>query len=436
MKARFLHIADCHLGYWQYNSRDRYNDYYAAFLDVIEIAKREQVDFVILAGDLFHKRSIEALTLNQAMAGLERLKLAGIPCIAVEGNHELVYHDERVSWVQMLAMRQLLTLLHPPAFKEGEPLLTPYHNRVGSYVDPVPGLRVHGLRYMGAVTEKVVERYAQALSTLDSTGVEYSIFVTHAGVEGVLPEQGGLSLRQWSVLRPYVDYVALGHIHKPYEFDNWIYNPGSLESCAINETAWLDRGYYLVEVDTDRSRAAGEPNHTATRKPNARRTFHRLSVKTDLLTTPVALLDHCRELFRRRVRDIGARQATERQRPVVEVQLHGVLPFDRSALDLKAVEALVDEAFNPLLSLIKNLTQPVDRVIETTDGLSRTELERQVLHLLLEQDSRFSRQSTQWAEAVLALKGLALGDAAPEAIVEELANQLDAIDAASHREVD
>lgn len=427
MKARFLHIADCHLGYWQYNSRDRYNDFYAAFLDVIEIAKREQVDFVILAGDLFHKRSIEALTLNQAMAGLERLKAAGIPCIAVEGNHELVYHDERVSWVQMLAMRQLLTLLHPATFKEGEPVLTPYHNRVGSYVEPVPGLRVHGLRYMGAVTDKVVERYAQALSSLDHSGVAYSIFVTHAGVEGVLPDQGGLSLRQWSVLRPFVDYVALGHIHKPYEFDNWIYNPGSLESCAINETAWGDRGYYLVEVDTDRPRADGAPKHTATRRPNLRRTFHRLTVKTDLLTTPDALLDHCRELFRRRARDVAAHPAPDRQRPVVEVQLHGVLPFDRSALDLRAVETLVDESFHPLLSLVKNLTQPVDRVIETTEGLSRTELERQVLSLLLEQDSRFSQHSAHWTDAALTLKGLALGDAGAEAIVDELANQIDAI---------
>src|SRR5690554_1179188 len=101
MPVRFLHFADCHLGYWQYNHRDRYNDFGRAFIDVIEVAQREKVDFVLLAGDLFHKRSIEALTLNQAMNGLERLKAAGIPCIAVEGNHELAYQNERLGWVEM-----------------------------------------------------------------------------------------------------------------------------------------------------------------------------------------------------------------------------------------------------------------------------------------------------------------------------------------------
>ncbi len=86
MKARFLHFADTHLGYRQYNNLDRYDDFARAFLAVIDVAIAEKVDFVVLAGDLFEKRSIEALTLNQAMIGLERLKAANIPCVAVEGN--------------------------------------------------------------------------------------------------------------------------------------------------------------------------------------------------------------------------------------------------------------------------------------------------------------------------------------------------------------
>jgi DNA repair protein SbcD/Mre11 len=426
MKARFLHFADCHLGYWQYNNRERYNDFGRAFLQVIEAARTERVDFVLLAGDLFHKRSIEALTLNQAMIGLERLKEAGIPCIAVEGNHELAYHDERLGWVAMLAMRQLLTLLNPE-FSEGEPRLAPYSNRRGSYFDPVPGLRVHGLRYMGAVTAKAVEHYAAALAAQPQEGIEYSIFLTHAGVEGVLPDQGGLSLREWSVLRPHVDYLALGHIHKPYEFDGWIYNPGSLEACAIPEIAWPERGYYLVEVDTDRPRSPEEPKHTATLHPNPRRTFHRLTVKVDLLDTPAALMDHCRELFTRKARDWRLHQVPAQARPVVEVQLQGVLAFDRSALDLTALEQLVVEILDPLLPLVKNLTQPVDRDIEISEGMSRAELERHVVNRLLQQDGRFRQQSERWTDVALLLKSMALSDAGAEAIVDELAAQLERI---------
>ncbi len=431
MKARFLHFADCHLGYWQYNNRQRYNDFGRAFVSVIEAARAEQVDFVLLAGDLFHKRSIEALTLNQAMHGLERLKAAGIPCIAVEGNHELAYHDERLGWVEMLATRQLLVLLQPK-FADGVLHLSPYTNRAGSYYDPVPGVRVHGLKYAGSITDQLVQRYAEALAAQPKDDIHYSIFLTHAGVEGVLPDQGGLSLRQWGVLRPHIDYLALGHIHKPYTFDDWIYNPGSLESCAISETEWVERGYYLVEIDTETA-AADAPKHSVTLKANPRRTFHRLIVKTDLLDTPDQLLAHCDELFQRRARDWQVDRIPADQRPVVEVQLHGTLPFERSALDLRALEEVVNRHFAPLLPLVKNLTQSLDRVIEGGDGMSRAELERHVLNGLLQQDGRFRAQSEQWTEAALTLKTMALGDAAPEAITVELANQIEANARASSR---
>ena len=149
MKTRFLHFADCHLGYRQYNNKERYNDFARGYISVIDKAIEEQVDFVILAGDLFEKRAIDALTLNQAMIGLEKLKRAKIPCIAVEGNHELAYHDEYVGWMQFLAQRELLILLDS-TFKEGVPELIPYKNRRGSYIDldQIPGAhtQVSGVR--------------------------------------------------------------------------------------------------------------------------------------------------------------------------------------------------------------------------------------------------------------------------------------------------
>ncbi|MFN8465769.1 MAG: hypothetical protein U0X20_09475 [Caldilineaceae bacterium] len=52
--------------------RNGFNDFGRAFYAVIDEAIGRKVDFVILAGDLFHKRSIDALTLNQAIRGLEK----------------------------------------------------------------------------------------------------------------------------------------------------------------------------------------------------------------------------------------------------------------------------------------------------------------------------------------------------------------------------
>ena len=220
-------MADCHLGYRQYNSRERQNDFTRAYLDIIGAAIDREVDFVLLAGDLFEKRAISPVTLDHAIIGLERLRKAGIPCLAVEGNHELAYYRDSIGWVRFLADRELLTLLNPQL--DGERVtLAPCENCRGAYVEPVPGLRVYGMRYYGSSTARVVLLVASALASADKQGIEYTIFMAHAGVEGALGRHGGtLSPRELAPLRRHVDYLALGHIHKPYEFDNWIYNPGS-----------------------------------------------------------------------------------------------------------------------------------------------------------------------------------------------------------------
>lgn len=445
MKTSFLHVADCHLGKWQYNLRERFNDFGRAFHHIVNEAIEADVDFVVLAGDLFEKRAIDALTLNQAMRALDRLHSKGIPCLAIEGNHERPYYSERVGWMEFLAVRDLLILL-TPSFDEGKAQLKPYANRSGSYYDPVPGVRVHGLRYVGAGTATAIESYANALTELPNDNIEYSIFMAHAGVEGVLADQtGGLSHRQWSVLRPHIDYLALGHVHKPFDFDEWIYNPGSPESCSVAESDWENRGYYIVQVDTDNARPAlptedsrtaedgsSQPEkpsqkwvkHEAILHANPRRTFHRISMKTDLLTSPAQLLDHCRELLQRKARDVGARQLPALEQPIVELQLTGVLPFDRSALDLEALDTLVRETFHPLMAMVKNFTRSSELAFDSAESMNRAELERQVLTDLLNRDARFQAKSEEWADTTLTLKQLALSGAGGEAILAEIGEKL------------
>lgn len=418
-----MHIADCHLGYWQYHLKDRFNDFARAFHAAVGIAIDEQVDFVLLAGDLFEKRSIDALTLNQAIYGLEKLKRAGIPCLAVEGNHEHAYYRDSMGWMSFLSLRDLIILLHAP-FVEGEPIVKPYANRRGAYYEPVDGLRVYGLRYLGAGTPLALEKYAQALAEIPSDGVEYTVFMTHAGVEGEVPEQmGGLKHSQLAPLRPHIDYLALGHIHKPYEYDDWLYNPGSLETCSISESQWPERGYYLVEVDTDNAGEEGV-KHRAQLHPVPRRKFFRFSQKMDLFTSPKEFYARIREYLERKSRDVGAHRLSKEEAPVVELQLTGILPFDRTDLDLGEVEEIISSAFAPLLAQVRNLTTPAEYAVEAGDNLSRSELERRVMADLFARDVRYRGQGEYWAEAALSLKRLALEGASPEAIVDELGHQM------------
>ncbi len=419
MRAKFLHLADCHLGYRQYGSSERFNDFTRAFLAILKTAVDEQVDFVVLAGDLFQKRAIDALTLSHAMRGLKLLKEAGIPCIAVEGNHELAYYHNAIGWMRFLAEEELLILLSPTV-EDGKLSLQPYTRREGAYVDPLPGLRVYGMPYYGSSTARVVAQVAEALATQTRDGVEYTVFIAHAGIEGeVAGASGCLTHRELAPLRPFVDYLALGHVHKPFDHGGWIYNPGSPETCSLTEASWPHRGYYLVEVDTTRPRDGEEPAHQATLHANPRRPFLRLELGADHYATPDELYQACQKLITRKQRD-WAPELARQPRPVVELRLSGVLPFDRSALDASRLEAMLEEAFSPLVCLVKNATQPAEFAVAVDAKLSRRELEQQIVTDLLERDSRFQARSREWAALVLSLKEMTLTGAAPEAILEEL----------------
>ena len=409
MRATFLHLADCHLGYRQYNSRERQNDFTRAYLDIIRAAIDRKVDFVLLAGDLFEKRAISPVTLDHAIIGLERLRKAGIPCLAVEGNHELAYYRDNIGWVRFLADRKLLTLLNPQL--DGERVtLAPCENCRGAFVEPVPGLRVYGMRYYGSSTARVVRRVASALASEDKQGIEYTIFMAHAGVEGAFGRHGGtLSPRELAPLRRHVDYLALGHIHKPYAFDNWIYNPGSPETNSVTEAAWPKRGYYLVEVDTE-----VEPKHRPVLHSNSRRAFVRLFFKVDACETPVELVNQCRRFVERRRRQFRGRE------PVVELRLSGVLPFDRSALTLAPFAQMIEDLYQPLHRIVRNDTRAAEFEVGADQQFSRQALERQIITGLLERDSRFRARSDEWTELVLEIKQLAVSGAPADAILEEL----------------
>ncbi len=122
MRASFIHIADTHLGYEQYGVRERFNDFSRAFWDITNEAVKRRVDFVVIAGDLFNKRAIDALTLIHAIEGLKKLKDHSIPVIAIEGNHDRSYYREGTSWLQFLCYQGYITLL-APAMRDGSPVL-------------------------------------------------------------------------------------------------------------------------------------------------------------------------------------------------------------------------------------------------------------------------------------------------------------------------
>ncbi len=407
---RFMHIADIHLGYQQYGSKERFNDFGRVFELIVERAIQERVAFVLLAGDLFEKRTVDPLAMRVAIDGFRRLREAAIPVVAVEGNHERAYYGNQYSWIDFLNGLGYLRLLNP-RFEDGRAIVEPYGSAGGAYVDLPGGARVYGIKYYGASTSRVFRLFADALDDIDHGGVEFAILASHAGLEGQIPHySGALDLDDLAPLRERIDYLALGHIHKPYSVDGWIYDPGSPETCNITESAWPERGYYLVEVQPGNA-----SNHRAELVSVPRRPFYRFRLQVDALNAPNQVYDAARALLERE-----GRAVTRDPAPVVELVLGGVLPFSRYDLDLGYVKRLLQDAWSPLVARVRNMTTPAEFEIGADVEASRPELERAIVRDLLRRDARFRPNAEEWMRVALDVKRLALEDSAPETVIDYL----------------
>jgi DNA repair exonuclease SbcCD nuclease subunit len=433
MRASFIHIADTHLGYEQYGVRERFNDFSRAFWDIIDDALNRHVDFMVIAGDLFNKRAIDALTLIHAIEGLKKLKERGIPVVAIEGNHDRSYYRDGISWLQFLCHQQYLMLL-APRMRDGSPLLTPWdpHTMLGSYVDLLDGrLRVYGLPWQGAATLRSMDGLAHAMEAArteeDTAGIEYRLLMMHTGLEGIVPRIQGLpSMSQFQPLRRQVDYLALGHVHKPYEFDGWMYNPGSTETCGAEESSWEDRGYYYVEIDTDHPESIVDPDkqaryHRATHLVSKRRPFVRHDLRVDGLNEP--------DLVYARLQDYCLRHGSDHAggtlRPLVQISLVGTLAFDAGSLDTAYMEEMVRNHFDPLYVRIDNNTNDQDYIPDggDIDGRDRStwhELERRIFEDLVSRDSRYLPAREQWSRVLAELKQMTLQKDDPAQIAQYL----------------
>jgi len=419
MRCKFLHLSDVHLGYQQYNLKERFNDFGRAFEHIVRQAVEEQVDFVLLAGDLFHKRTIDPPTLLQAVNMLDLLKRHEIPVLAIEGNHDRAHYEDVFSWIDFLADRGNLIALRP-SFENGRAILREWDGFSGAYVDlrprrdPKGVVRVYGTHYCGAATKQVIPMVRDALAKMDHSQVDYVIMMLHAGPDDILPHY--LATVPQSVLTPlreFVHYLAMGHIHKPYERENWIFNPGSPETCSIEEMAWPERGFYLVDVDT-----AADPIHRPRRIRNPRRSFLQVRLQVD----PFQNMDRLYQ---------AVAGALEKQtghppppQPVVEVVLEGVWQFAAERVDVERVRAIVGQQVEPLLVRVTNRT--VARgTFETEETSSYEELVQRVFQGLFEQDARYQPQAAQWAHLAIDLKRMVLEGSSPQSIVEYVQHQME-----------
>lgn len=414
--ARFLHLADIHLGIRRYRSEERTRDFFFAWQDVLErYAIREQVDFVLVAGDFFDARRVEPQAMNHAIAGLERLRAAGIPVVAIEGNHDCREAGSSFSWLRSLSQWGFMHLLEP-VYDEGGVSLRAWNERErrGSYID-LAGTRIFGSLWYGSTVGQALGSLVEALRGHHQEQL-FPIMMLHTDVEGQLNRPiPALPVARLDELRSHIRYLALGHTHKNFEIDGWVYNPGSLEACNVDEY-FNERGAYLVETNGKSHQA--ELKREYQQRPIIRQSFdvggHETSAQ--LFESLLAQLD--REL---------APTPGDAAAPVLEVTLRGQLGFSTSSLELNRYREEIRARFNPLLVILRNQTMPIELAVGLglTEQTSRAERERRVIEDLLTREIRYRDHAASLAGLILEAKRLALSSEAPERILDLIAGQED-----------
>ena len=412
---KFLHIADVHLGCTRYQLPESPRDFFDAWIDVIKrYAIDEKVDFVIMCGDFFHKKSVPPETMNYAFAGLSLLKDAGIPVVAIEGNHDARFHDSDYSWLRSLSNWNLVYLIEPTN-TDGVFRYEPWNDneKRGGFID-IGRARIFGSQWFGSSSNTAIPMLTEAIKE-NRREVAFHILMLHTDVEGHQTHPiPALSLSSLKELRSVTDYVGLGHTHKHYEIDNWAFNPGSIEVTNVAEFKET-RGVFIVEVDDD-------SNINARHIEDYRyRPFQRLPFDVSSFDDTKKITEAILDMIRRKA------NVTEKDKPapIIEITLKGRLGFPNSLLEQQLIRETVKEMTGALHVRLKNQTVPVEFAVaaDIDDDAGREKLERRVIEDLVQRDARFKSRFESFSEAVVGAKRLALSDESPEMIADFIAER-------------
>ena len=230
---KYIHAADIHLdsplhGLERYEGapvEEIRSATRRAFDNLIDLAIEEEVEFVLLAGDLYDGDWKDYNTGLYFMGRMERLQEAGIRVFMVAGNHD--------------AASQITKHLRLPDN------VTMFSTRTPERVvlDDL-GVAIVGQGFATrAVTEDLSQAYPRGEPHLLNIGLLHTCLDGKPGHEPYAPcSVDGLRSKGYQ-------YWALGHVHKREEVsrDPWIVFPGNIQGRHIREAG--PKGCSLVTVD-------------------------------------------------------------------------------------------------------------------------------------------------------------------------------------------
>ena len=213
---RFLHIADLHLGK-QMNDLSLLPDQAFILQQIISVAQAEQVETVLIAGDVYQSSSPQAEAMALFDSFVSQLARMGIKVFVISGNHDSAL---RVSYFASLVKSSGVYITE--AF-DGTLQCASLSDRDGEItVWMLPFLRPSQVKRK-LPGEKIATYQDAVEAVLRQTPIDpkkRNILLCHQFITGSETSDseervvGGLDNIDAAVFDAF-DYVALGHIHKP-----------------------------------------------------------------------------------------------------------------------------------------------------------------------------------------------------------------------------
>lgn len=248
---KILHTSDWHIGK-QLHKEDLSEDLELFFDWLIDTIQKEQIDLLLVSGDIFDQANPSQTSFSQYYDFLKRMAKLDCKILMTGGNHD--------SPSVLNAPKQLLEILDifmvGGAPDEIQELFFEYKkDDVNLVIAAVPFLKDKDIRksVAGESYEDKIDQIRIGLKNYFSNVNEYYkenysahkfIMMGHLYVQGAQPSDsereiqiGNLAGVEESIFGGTPDYVALGHIHKPYSVggSNKIHYSGSPVSFSFSE---------------------------------------------------------------------------------------------------------------------------------------------------------------------------------------------------------
>lgn len=269
---KLLHFADAHIDMANYGRHDpetglplRVLDFLKSLDTIVDAAISEKVDMVIFAGDAYKDRSPAPTFQREWGKRIIRLSQARIPTLLLVGNHDLSPAVGRAHAIQefdTLGVPFVKVLQKPDFLAPGDLWDLPVQVIAMPWVSR--SSLMANLDMSGTDTNEVFSSIESRISDLIENWMEEAdkdlplILTAHASVEGAMFGAERMVMLGSDLVLPTalvkdkrLDYVAMGHIHKPQDVNEGGYPPviypGSIERVDFGE-AKDDKFFIIADI--------------------------------------------------------------------------------------------------------------------------------------------------------------------------------------------